>query len=133
MTSVRSGPPEKAVARTVKPAIVNQEPATPTPLSPYHHASGWHIQSNHSGLSLYPVTQNCTPHRGRHKDWSHGRNSTECVIDIRTHSFSPPSSCYSDKTSDTLPKRWNIPYEFRPVMFKFCMLLSSSGSYHHWT
>ena len=40
MTSVCSGPLEKAVARTVKPAIVNQEPATPTPLSPYHHQGG---------------------------------------------------------------------------------------------
>lgn len=40
MTSVCSGPLEKAVARTVKPAVVNQEPATPTPLSPYHHQGG---------------------------------------------------------------------------------------------
>ena len=40
MTSVCSGPLDKAVARTVKPAIVNQEPATPTPLSPYHHQGG---------------------------------------------------------------------------------------------
>lgn len=41
MTSTMcSGPLDKAMARTVKPAVVNQEPATPTPLSHYHHQGG---------------------------------------------------------------------------------------------
>jgi len=35
-----SGPLDKAVARTVKPAVVNQELVTPTPLSRYHHQGG---------------------------------------------------------------------------------------------
>ena len=33
-----SGPLDKTMARTVKPAVINQEP--PTPLSPHHHQGG---------------------------------------------------------------------------------------------
>jgi len=41
MTSTMcSGPLDKAMTRTVKPAVVNQEPATPIPLSPYNHQGG---------------------------------------------------------------------------------------------
>ena len=41
MTSTMcSGTLDKAMTRTAKPAVVNQEPATPIPLSPYHHQGG---------------------------------------------------------------------------------------------
>ena len=41
MTSTMcSGPLDNAMTRAVKPAVVNQEPATPIPLSPYHHQGG---------------------------------------------------------------------------------------------
>ena len=93
-------------------------------------SSGQHIQCNHSGLSQ-PVTKTCMQHRGCHKDWTHGGNSIEYTINIRTgHNFSPVSPCCAKKTS-ALPKRWNIHDE--PVVYKFCMLCSSCRGYHHWT
>ena len=50
---------------------------------------------------------------------------TACAIDIRAgNDFSPLALflCYAEFTSNTLPKRWNISYEFQPVMLKVCML-----------